>query len=143
LRHTLAAIRELLYSHPRVEVGTARVRFTELRSSSLNLELFCYILTRDGLEFLAVREDLLLRILDIVDQAGTGLALPSQTLYLGRDSGPDAEKALAAAKKVEQMRADRRLPFPDFAPTDIASMRGSVDYPPSGSVQRDGDKSKP
>jgi MscS family membrane protein len=142
LRHALVAIRELLYSHPRVEAGTARVRFTELKSSSLNLELFCYIVTRDGPEFLAVREDLLLRILDVVDETGTTLAIPSQTLYLWRDAGPDAEKKTAAEKKVEQLRAEKRLPFPDFTPTDIASMRGSVQYPPSGSAQQESDKGK-
>jgi len=143
LRHALAAIRELLYSHPKVEAATARVRFTELRSSSLNLELFCYIVTREATEFLAIREDLLLRILDVVDEAGTGLAIPAQTLYLGRDPGTDAEKKNAAEKRVEQMRAEKRLPFPDFTPADIASMRGSVEYPPSGSAHAEGDKGKP
>ena len=59
------------------------------------MEIFCYILTRDDAEFLAIREDILLRIMDIVDAAGTGFAFPSQTVYLGRDSGIDKQKAEA------------------------------------------------
>ena len=100
LRHVLTEIRALLHSDPRVESGTARIRFTELRPSFLNLELFSYIVTRDVQEFLAAREDLLLRILDIVERAGTGLALPSQTLYLSRDTGLDPAKAASAVKNI-------------------------------------------
>jgi len=142
LRHLLAGIRELLYSHPRVEQATARIRFTELRPSSLNLELFCFIVTRDGLEFLAVREDLLLHILDLVEHTGTSLAMPSQTLYLGRDAGNDPDKTSAAEEKVKQLRSEQRLPFPDFAPGEIAAMRGAVPYPPAGSARVDADKGK-
>jgi MscS family membrane protein len=102
LRQVLTEIRALLYSHPQVEKGTARIRFTELRPSFLNLELFCYIVTRDAQEFLAVREGLLLTILDVVERAGTGLALPSQTLYLSRDAGLGLAKSDAVAKTAAQ-----------------------------------------
>ena len=50
------------------------------------MEIFCYVLTHDDKEFLAIREDILLRIMDIVDAAGSGFAFPSQTVYLGRDA---------------------------------------------------------
>ena len=33
-----------------------------------------------------------LRIMDLVEASGTSFAFPSQTLYLGRDAGVDAEK---------------------------------------------------
>jgi len=35
--------------------------------------------------FLAVQEELLMRIMGIVKQAGTGLAFPSQTMYVRQD----------------------------------------------------------
>ena len=93
VRFVLAEIRRLLYSHPKVETKTVRVRLTDIAGSSLNLEVLSYILSRDFNEFAAVREDLLLRIMDVIEDAGGGLALPSQTLYLSRDGGVEKEKA--------------------------------------------------
>ena len=130
LRYLIAEIRRLLYQHPKVESDTASVRFANFDTSALRLEIFSYVLTRDANEFAAVREDLLLRIMEIVERSGTGLAIPSQTLYLGRDSGLDPEKTAAAEKQVQQWRDQHQLPFPDFAPAEKSAFRGSISYPP-------------
>jgi MscS family membrane protein len=130
LRYLLAEIRRLLYQHPKVEPETASVRFANFDNSALRLEIFSYVLTQDSNEFAAVREDLLLRIMEIVERSGTGFAFPSQTLYLGRDSGLDPEKTAAAEKQVQQWRDQHQLPFPDFDPTEKAALRGSIPYPP-------------
>jgi hypothetical protein len=42
------------------------------------LEVFAYILTQGGDEFLQIQQELLLWILDAVMAAGTALALPTQ-----------------------------------------------------------------
>ena len=39
---------------------------------------------------------LMLRMIDVVEACGTGFAFPSQTLYLGKDEGLDAERTRAA-----------------------------------------------
>jgi MscS family membrane protein len=129
LRYVLSEIRKLLYSHAKVETKTVRVRLTELAASANTVEVFCYILTQDFNEFAAIREDLLLHIMNLIDESGAELALPSQTLYLGRDSGLESEKKDAAVKKVAEWRDGKQLPFPDFSDENIASFRGSVDYP--------------
>jgi MscS family membrane protein len=136
VRYVLAEIRRLLYSHPRVESGTVRVRLVDIAGSSLTLEVFSYVLTREFNEFAAVREDLLLRMLDIVEDSGSGLALPAQTLYLGRDSGLAKEKAESAVKKIGELREGNQLPFPDFHEKDISSFKGSIEYPPQESALR-------
>ena len=61
------------------------------------------------MEFLGIREDLLLRMLDIIEQGGTALAFPSQTLYLGRDGGHDSIKARAAEANVQEWRGQGSL----------------------------------
>jgi len=129
LRYVLAEMRRLLYEHPKVEVNSARVRLAELGESSLNLELFCYILTTDHAEFTAVREDLYLRIMEAVEKSGTDFASPSRTVYVARDPGLHKEKTEAATQQVQQWRDEKQLPFPDFAPSDISSFRGSIEYP--------------
>jgi MscS family membrane protein len=136
VRFVLAEIRRLLYSHPKVETKTVRVRLTDITGSSLTVEVLSYILTRDFNEFAAVREDLLLRMMDIMEDSGGGLAVPSQTLYLSRDSGLDKEKADNAVKKIAELRDGKQLPFPDFHEEDISSLKGSIEYPPPESALR-------
>ncbi len=134
MRYVLVQIRRLLYEHPKVETEGARNRFIAFDESSLTMEIFCYVLTRDFNEFLAIREDLLLRIMDILAAAGTGLAFPSQTVYLGRDTGIDKEKAAQVARLVEKWREGNELPFPDFPPADISEFSNSLPYPQPGSA---------
>src|SRR5579871_4413704 len=114
VRFVVSEIRKLLYSHPKVETQTVRVRLTDIAGTSLSIELVSYIMTRDFNEFAAIREDLLLRIMDVMEDSGGGLALPGQTLYLSRDAGMHKEKAETALKKVAELRDGNKLPFPDF-----------------------------
>src|SRR5262245_29147627 len=86
LRYVLVKLRQLLLGHPRVHGDTARVRLVGFGASSLDLEVFAYVRTSDWAEFLGIREAILLRIMEIVEEGGTAFAFPSQTLYLGRDS---------------------------------------------------------
>lgn len=136
VRFVLAEIRRLLYSHPKVETKSVRVRLTDIAGASLSVEVFVYILTRDFNEFAAIREDLLLRIMDVMEDAGGGLALPSQTLYLSRDAGVEKEKADEAVKKIASLRDGKQLPFPDFHEDDISSFKGSIEYPQPESAVR-------
>jgi MscS family membrane protein len=134
VRFVLTEIRRLFYSHPRVETGTVRVRLTDIAGTALNIEIVSYVLTQDFNEFAAVREDLLLRIIDVLEDSGGGLALPAQTLYLSRDAGVEKEKAETAVKKIAALRDGKQLPFPDFHPDDISSFKGSIQYPPPESA---------
>ncbi len=136
VRFVLAEIRRLLYSHAKVETATVRVRLTDIGGSSLSVEVMAYILTRDFNEFAAIREDLLLRMMDVLEDAGGGLALPSQTLYLSRDTGVEKEKADNAVKKITELRDGKQLPFPDFHQDEISALKGSIEYPAPESAAR-------
>jgi MscS family membrane protein len=107
LRDVLVKLREMLLGHPRVHPDPARARFIGFGASSLDIEVFAYVMTRDWAEFLGIREDILLRVMDIIEQAGTALAFPSQTLYLGRDRGNDPVKAKDAEASVQEWRDKR------------------------------------
>jgi MscS family membrane protein len=144
LRYVLSEIRRLLYSHPKIESKTVRVRLTDIAAGSLNVEVFSYVLTVDFNEFAAVREDLLLRMMDLVDDAGAAVAMPSQTLYLSRDSGLEKDKAENATKKITELRDNKQLPFPDFHAEDISSFKGTIDYPqPESAVRNPNPNSEP
>jgi len=91
LQDVLENLRALLRDHPRVTADPARVRFVGFGDYSLDLEIFAYIDTSDINDFLACQEDLNLRIMHIVEAAGTSFALPSRTLYHTQDSGVAVE----------------------------------------------------
>jgi len=78
LLEVLSSVMGILKDHPKVEAGNVPVRFVGLGSYSQNLEVFAYLTTRDYDEFLVLQQDLLLKILHAVDEAGTALAVPVQ-----------------------------------------------------------------
>src|SRR5208337_5139107 len=133
LRYLLVKIREMLLVHPRVHPDPARVRFVSFGASSLDIELFAYVKTTEREEFFSIREDVFLRVMDIVEQSGTGLAFPSQTLYFTRDGGLHTEKTEVAEAQVRQWRAEGRLPFPNFSTEQMRQMRGNATDPQPGS----------
>lgn len=133
LRFVIASLREMLLAHPKVSPEKLHVRFDGFGAYSLDVELFAYIRTPDWLEYRAIREDINFRIIDIVKDAGTGFAFPSQTAYLGRDTGLDAERGQQAESEVGGWRARGQLPFPDFSPTLQWEKEDTLDYPPQGS----------
>jgi len=102
LRYVLSQVRQVVDGHPKTEKTSIRVRLIELTPASINVELVCYILTQDFNEFAEVREDLLLRIMNLVEDSGTTLASPSQTLYLSQDSGSNKDKIKAAVKQITE-----------------------------------------
>ena len=114
LRYVLATLRDMLLGHAKVSPENFRVRFRRFSDYSLDIEVFAYIRTNDRLEYWAIREDLNLRIMDIVKEAGTGFAFPSQTAYLADDSGLDTERGRKAEAQVEDWREKGDLPFDDF-----------------------------
>src|SRR5262249_15411984 len=89
LRSFLTDVRALLLADRRVGRDDFRVRFIGIGESSFDLEIFCYILTGNFGEFLAIREDLLLRILELLASKGMGLAVPVRSLHLTRDQSLD------------------------------------------------------
>ena len=85
LRSFLTRVRILLRNDPRVDPEVARVRLTGFGKSSIEVGIYCHILTGDLNEFFAIREDLLLQIMDLITEAGTELAVPSRALHLAQD----------------------------------------------------------
>jgi MscS family membrane protein len=78
----VTGIRRLLAECPSVEPDSIRVRFFRLGTYSLDLDIFAYVHADDWNHFLGIQEELLLEAMDIVKQAGTDIAISSQTMYL-------------------------------------------------------------
>jgi MscS family membrane protein len=134
MRWILAEVKRLLAAHPMVDPDPARIRFVGFGDYALDLELFAFVPTTDFNEFLAVQEDVLLRLMDVVAASGSGFAFPSQTLYLGRDQGPDETRTRDAEAVVRGWREAGTLPFPAPPEQRLREIAHTLDYPPRGSA---------
>jgi len=70
LRQVLAEIRKMMLEEAKLEPATVSIRLIRFGAASLELEAFAYVPTRDEDAFLALQEELLLRIMDIVEASG-------------------------------------------------------------------------
>jgi MscS family membrane protein len=78
IRVLLNSVRQMLIEHPLVDPDPARIRLSGFGDYSINLEIFAYVQTTDFEQFLETQQELLLQILELVERAGTELAIPAQ-----------------------------------------------------------------
>ncbi len=93
VRAVLSSIGRTLIGHQNIETGAVPVRFVGVGTYSLDVEVDVYVLTQDGNEYLRMQQELLLKILDAVEAAGTALALPTQASIAYQASSNPAEMA--------------------------------------------------
>jgi MscS family membrane protein len=93
IRQLLDSISRLLDSNSKVDSDSGSVRFAAVGAYSLDLDVSAYVLTSDDDEFSRVQQELLVRILEAVEAAGTRLALPTQASinYNADGAGPGTD----------------------------------------------------
>ena len=133
LKFILAKLREMLFAHPKVLAP--RVRLIGFDDDSLTVEILAYSDTGVWAEWHAIREDVFLRVMEIIEASGTRLALPSQTTYFARDDGVDEEKKKAAEDQVLEWKEKGELPFPDMTEEQREALTATLDFPPRGSIE--------
>jgi len=133
LRWVLAKIREMLLAHPVTSPDDMRTRFAGYGAYSLDIEIFVYLRCQTQDSYRAISEDLLLRIMDIINESGTSFAFPSQVNYFSRDTGLDAGRRETTEQEVSQWRQRSKLPFPEFEEEQQDLLEDTLEYPPRGS----------
>jgi MscS family membrane protein len=129
LRVILGLLRQLFYAHPMVLQDTASVRFERIDAATAVIRIDAGIPTRDFLEYLAVAEDLNLRIVELVHSSGAVFSGPGQVLQV-REFHQASEATLAQIEAtLTQWREQDSLPFPDYPAEEKAAMAGTLEYP--------------
>lgn len=82
MRDAVTAIRTMLEQHPAINQDFMLVNFTAFSASTLDILVYCFTSTTNWGEYLQAREDVCLKIMDIVADLNMELAFPSQSLYL-------------------------------------------------------------
>ena len=111
LRLVLDRVQSMLDQQPAIETGTSRIRVASFAGAAFDLELWAYVKTADWAAFTAIRQDVILKITEIVETAGTRLAAPTQLTYLSGDAGVDAGKADGTVRHAIELRAVNSSPF--------------------------------
>ncbi len=79
----LRDIREMLKNHPGIAKDQLlMVYFTDFGDSSLDIFIYCFTNTAVWQEYLAIREDVNLKIMEIIEKHGASFAFPSRSIYI-------------------------------------------------------------
>ncbi len=71
----------MLRSHGSIDDDRLRVRFDGFDDAALKIEIYAYAMAETWPEFLEIREDVLFKVMEIIENAGTRLALPTEVHY--------------------------------------------------------------
>lgn len=75
-------VKQMLLEHPEIdESQTLMVNFNEFAASSLNFFIYCFTHTVVWAEYHQVKQDVLFRIVEIIDRHGAEIAFPTRTLH--------------------------------------------------------------
>jgi MscS family membrane protein len=117
MRFVLASLRDMLKTHPRLVGDSVRARFVGYGDWSLDVELHALAETSDFADFLAIQEDVLLRVMDVVYEAGCGFAFPAEMQYDAATSPVDQERVSRAEASVAEWRRRDALRAAGFLDT--------------------------
>jgi MscS family membrane protein len=107
LRHLLSNVEKLLREHPKVWKESITVRLVSLGASALNIEVMAWFVVASWDEFQVHREQVLIEILRIVQEAGAPFAYPTQTLRVAEGQ---QHPALASDAAPEQPQSKAESP---------------------------------
>lgn len=82
MRTAVENIRRLLREHSAINQDFFLVNFTDFAASSLDIMVYCFTSTTVWGEYLDARQDVCLKIMDLLEEMGIEIAFPSRTIYL-------------------------------------------------------------
>ena len=89
MEQVVADVKEMLLAHDDIDKGkTLMVNFVAFGASSLDFFIYCFTRTTDWATYHGVKQDVLIKILKIIEGHGAEVAFPTRTVLL---SPPEAE----------------------------------------------------
>ena len=136
LRYILIKLKEMLVGHPMVMNDPARVRFTRFVPYGFEIEFFAYIRSTDWNEYLAVIEDLNIRVIRLIEEAGAGFGFQGAPMMLMQDEATMRERRAMVEEKIKQMEALGGFPLPLYPQEWIEPRTDLLEF---GGVKKDAD----
>ena len=89
MEQVVAEVKEMLLAHDDIDMDkTLMVNFVSLGASSLDFFIYCFTRTTDWVTYHEIKQDVLIKILKIIEGHGAEVAFPTRTVLL---SPPEAE----------------------------------------------------
>ena len=83
MREIVADVKKMLEQHEDIDTNeTLIVNFNEFAASSLNFFIYTFTKTVNWIEFHKVKEDVMLKIIDIIESHGAECAFPTSTIHI-------------------------------------------------------------
>lgn len=82
MRAVLEGFERTLREHPKIWPDSMTIRFMQFGASSLDIQIMAWFRTSDWNEFQLIRQEVLLSFMEVVEQAGSSFAFPTQTLHV-------------------------------------------------------------
>lgn len=109
-------VRGMLEKHPDIaNEQTIIVHFMTCNASSLDFMVYCYTRTTEWVPYHAVKQDVMLKIMDIVARHGAEFPFPTRTLYMAGGEGDAAAQAAMQAESPRQAMSAAAAPPADSA----------------------------
>lgn len=87
LPEIISDVKEMLSSHPEIDTTqTMIVNFNNFAASSLDFFVYTFTKTTNWIKFHEVKQDVLLKITDIISKHGAEIAFPTSTIHLQNES---------------------------------------------------------
>ena len=134
LRVILGELREMLASHTEVQQDTISVRLETIEAATAVLRIDAGITTQDYQTYLAIAEDLNLRLIEIVHRNGAIFSGPGQVLQLREFFQADLETMSAVEGQLKHWESNGTSPFPDIPEQRKEVLKGSLVFPPKDST---------
>lgn len=102
LEKIVAEVKKMLMQHPEIDTDkTLIVNFNGYGASSLDFFIYTFTKTTDWIHFHDVKQDVLLKILAIIDEHGADVAYPTSTIHLPDTLHLDQMSVAKDARNVE------------------------------------------
>lgn len=82
------------------------MRIDSFNASSIDYIIYCFTHTKNWGEWLQIKEEFAVAIIDIIERAGTSMAFPSRTLYMQQQDAPEIMPVPARSPGVEKAQRE-------------------------------------
>lgn len=90
---------ELLKNHPDIHPDSIHVRFSQFQENGFDIFLYFFTNTTVWGDFLKIKEEINFRIIDILENEGVSLAIPSRRLYVEQENDSQVKKDILARQE--------------------------------------------
>ncbi len=86
----VTATKEMIQRHPDIDQNNSiMVNFDRFAASSLDFFIYCFTKTTVWAEYHAVKQDILIKTMNIIDEHGAQIAFPTSTLHFANQAAVD------------------------------------------------------